>query len=142
MIKITTQAKHVPTLFCQLIFCNFNKCSYFAITAMFKISLTLVLVLKKIALIAKYAFHIFFCIKILGSENLRFSTNALTKCICRYVIECAPALSHDTPRLWRLVGGLAHDMKASIPFPSLITYSPLFYERLTERSDFLLWGKK
>ena len=27
-------------------------------------------------------------------------------------------------------------------FPSLITYSPLFYERLTERSDFLLWVKK
>ena len=82
---------------------------------------TIVLVLKKIALIAKYAFHISFCIKILGSENLRFSIYSLTKRIYRYVIECAPVLSHETPRLWRLVGRLAHDMQASRHIPSLIT---------------------
>lgn len=110
----------------MLFICVYSHNLFFAI---------IVLVLKNIALIAKYAFHIFSCIKILGSENLRFSIYSLTKRIYLYVIECAPALSHDTLRLWRLVGRLAHDMQASRHIPTLITMNYLFYHGLTERSD-------
>lgn len=68
----------------------------------------------------------FFRIKILGSENLRFSTYSLTKGISRYVIECPPAPSPSTPRLRGLVGSLAHELKyPPIPLPDYLLPSVL-----------------